>query len=53
VILETMADNARDHEFLYQHDMGIAHLRRMLLDEAKAQIAALDAAKQRQDIAAE
>ncbi|HEY5609501.1 MAG TPA: aromatic ring-hydroxylating dioxygenase subunit alpha [Alphaproteobacteria bacterium] len=52
-ILEAMAENARDHEFLYQHDMGVAHLRRMLLDEAKAQVAALDAAKQRQDIAAE
>lgn len=53
MILETLAEGARDREFLYQHDVGISHLRRMLLDEAKNQVAALDAAKQRRDVAAE
>jgi len=41
LILEAMAPDAREHEFLYQHDTGLARLRRLMLDEAKAQVAAL------------
>ena len=41
LILEAMAPDAREHEFLYQHDTGLAQLRRLMLDEAKAQVAAL------------
>ena len=41
LILESMAADARDHEFLYQHDTGLARLRRMFEDEAKRQVAAL------------
>lgn len=43
-ILENMAPNARDHEFLYQHDVGMARVRRMLEMKAREQIRALDAA---------
>lgn len=46
LILEGMAPDAREHEFLYQHDTGMARLRRLMLDEAKAQVAALAQAKQ-------
>jgi len=45
IILENMAADARDHEFLYQHDTGMAHLRRMLQKEAEAQAAALAASR--------
>ena len=45
IILEAMAPDAREHEFLYQHDTGLARLRRLMLDEAKAQVAALAQAK--------
>src|SRR5699024_8808973 len=43
VVLENMAPNARDHEFLYQHDMGLSRLRRMLEKQAKKQVEALQA----------
>jgi phenylpropionate dioxygenase-like ring-hydroxylating dioxygenase large terminal subunit len=39
-ILESMAQDARDHEFLYQHDTGLARLRRLMRDEAERQVAA-------------
>ena len=42
-VLENMAPNARDHEFLYQHDVGVTRLRRMLEKEAKDQVEALQA----------
>ncbi len=45
IVLESMAADARDHEFLYQHDTGVAHIRRALTKEAEAQVAALDAAR--------
>ncbi len=39
VVLEAMADDARDHEFLYQHDTGLSRLRRRLRQLAEAQLA--------------
>jgi phenylpropionate dioxygenase-like ring-hydroxylating dioxygenase large terminal subunit len=42
-LLESMAEDARDHEFLYQHDTGLARLRRLMETEAKAQADALAA----------
>ena len=45
MILETMPADAREHEFLYQHDTGMARLRRAMEDQAKAQVAALEQAK--------
>jgi phenylpropionate dioxygenase-like ring-hydroxylating dioxygenase large terminal subunit len=43
VVLENMAPGARSREFLYQHDTGMARIRRILETEAKAQLAALAA----------
>jgi phenylpropionate dioxygenase-like ring-hydroxylating dioxygenase large terminal subunit len=40
VALEGMADDARDHEILYQHDIGITRLRRRFRAIAREQIAA-------------
>lgn len=37
VILESMAPNARQNEFLYQHDVGLSRLRRIMQREAKKQ----------------
>ncbi|MHA1536345.1 MAG: Rieske 2Fe-2S domain-containing protein [Alphaproteobacteria bacterium] len=44
LVLENMAADARTREYLYQHDTGLARLRRILEKEAKAQIEALAAA---------
>jgi phenylpropionate dioxygenase-like ring-hydroxylating dioxygenase large terminal subunit len=44
VILETMSDDARRRENLYQHDAGIVRLRRILQRKAEAQLAELAAA---------
>ena len=41
VLLEGMARDARDHEFLYQHDTGLARVRRLLEQEAETQLTAL------------
>ncbi|GAB3044382.1 aromatic ring-hydroxylating dioxygenase subunit alpha [Acinetobacter apis] len=38
IILENMAPNARDGEFLYQHDVGLSRLRRMMKKEADKQL---------------
>jgi len=43
VVLENLAPNARQNEFLYQHDTGMARVRRMFEQKAEAQLAALDA----------
>jgi hypothetical protein len=46
IILENLAPNAREKEFLYQHDVGLARLRRLMKKEAEKQlkkIAALNA----------
>ncbi|GGX45154.1 aromatic ring-hydroxylating oxygenase subunit alpha [Saccharospirillum salsuginis] len=39
VILESLAPDARHHENLYQHDVGLSRLRRVLLKAAKQQLA--------------
>jgi phenylpropionate dioxygenase-like ring-hydroxylating dioxygenase large terminal subunit len=41
VVLENMADDAREHEFLYQHDTGLSRLRRRWKDLAQKQVDAL------------
>ena len=53
VMLEGMPDDARTREMLYQHDIGVAHLRRALNRAAKAQIMAEDAAAGKEGVAAE
>lgn len=42
-MLEQFAPDARDHEFLYQHDTGIVRLRRYLKSKAEAQLNSLAA----------
>lgn len=44
VILDVMQDDARDHEFLYQHDSGLSRVRRMLQHKAETQLVDLAAA---------
>lgn len=43
IVLETLPEHARDNEFLYDHDVGLARVRRMLekraVDQAKARLA--------------
>ena len=39
VVLESMAPEARDHETLYQHDIGITRIRRLLARRAAAELA--------------
>lgn len=39
VVLESMAPNARDHEMLYQHDVGITRVRRLLRRRAEQELA--------------
>jgi phenylpropionate dioxygenase-like ring-hydroxylating dioxygenase large terminal subunit len=41
VVLEAMAPDAREHEFLYQHDTGLSRVRRRLHQLAGEQLAAL------------
>jgi phenylpropionate dioxygenase-like ring-hydroxylating dioxygenase large terminal subunit len=48
VVLENMAPEARAREFLYQHDTGMARVRRILEKEAKAQLEALAALEHEQ-----
>ncbi len=45
VLLEALPADARDHEFLYQHDTGLARVRRLFRDAAERQVAALAASK--------
>jgi phenylpropionate dioxygenase-like ring-hydroxylating dioxygenase large terminal subunit len=45
IVLENMAPNARDREFLYQHDTGLARIRRRLEEAAAEQLRAMDAAR--------
>ena len=35
LMLEEMEPDAREHENLYQHDIGVSHLRRLLLRQAR------------------
>lgn len=41
IVLENMAPNARGREYLYQHDVGLSRLRRMMQKEAQKQLARL------------
>ena len=41
LVLEAMAGDAREHEFLYQHDTGLSRVRRFMAREAELQAAAL------------
>jgi phenylpropionate dioxygenase-like ring-hydroxylating dioxygenase large terminal subunit len=43
-MLEAMPADAHKREMLYQHDVGVARIRQALVNKAKAQIAARDAA---------
>jgi phenylpropionate dioxygenase-like ring-hydroxylating dioxygenase large terminal subunit len=45
-MLEDFAADARDHEILYQHDMGLVRLRRYFRAKARAQLTALAQAQQ-------
>ena len=45
IVLEGMANDARDKEFLYQHDTGLARVRRMMSKEAEAQLTVLAEAR--------
>ncbi len=50
VILELMPADAREKEFLYQHDVGLSRLRRIMKKEAEKQVAQLNALnEQKQD----
>ncbi len=42
LVLENLAPDARAREFLYQHDTGMARVRRLLRQRATAQLEALD-----------
>lgn len=53
LVLEAMAPDARDHEFLYQHDTGLARIRRVMVEEAKKQLIALAEARVTDSEAAE
>ncbi|MCP8687683.1 aromatic ring-hydroxylating dioxygenase subunit alpha [Marinobacterium sedimentorum] len=44
IILEQMAPDARNHEFLYQHDVGLSRLRRLMKKMAQQQLAQIEAA---------
>ena len=41
LVLEAMAGDAREREFLYQHDTGLARVRRFMANEAERQVSAL------------
>lgn len=47
VILENLAPNARPREFLYQHDTGLARVRRILQKHAEEQVKTLDELRSR------
>ncbi len=49
VVLESPAPNARDHEYLYQHDVGLSRLRRMMQKAAKEQLAMREAQQEPPD----
>ena len=53
VVLSGMEPGARDHEFLYQHDTGLARTRRELAKEAEKQLNAVAAAENAHAAAAE
>jgi hypothetical protein len=44
-LLENMAPDARSREFLYQHDVGMVRVRRILETKGREQVQNLDAAQ--------
>ena len=46
LILEPMSDDARDHEYLYSHDVGLSRLRKILAKKAKVQLSNVAAGHQ-------
>ena len=46
IILENLAPNARAHEYLYQHDIGLSRLRRIMKKEAEKQLKKIESLKQ-------
>lgn len=44
VLLENMAPEAREHEFLYQHDVGLSLVRRRMREIAREQVASAGSA---------
>src|SRR3546814_19734735 len=46
VVLEDMAPQAREHEFLYQHDAGLGRVRTTLAKMARDQVKALAASSE-------
>ena len=44
VVLENLAPAARDHEYLYQHDIGLSRVRRRMRDIAAGMLSTDDAA---------
>ncbi len=48
IVLENMAPNARGREYLYQHDVGLSRLRRLMQKEAQKQLATSGAALREQ-----
>ena len=48
LMLEAMDGDAREHEFLYQHDTGLARVRRFMSKEAERQAAALAGTRERE-----
>jgi len=44
VVLETLPNDAREHEFLYQHDSGLSRVRRIIRLRAEEQVEACAAA---------
>jgi phenylpropionate dioxygenase-like ring-hydroxylating dioxygenase large terminal subunit len=50
-VLEHMAPDARSREFLYQHDTGLARVRRILQKNAESQLGTLEQAKTTTDAA--
>lgn len=46
VMLENLAPAARDHEFLYQHDLGLSRVRRRMRDIAAKQLSSNSASSQ-------
>ena len=49
LLLEAMEPDAHDHEHLYNHDMGLARVRREMRKKAEAQLAELSALELKRD----
>lgn len=49
VVLEDLAPDARDREFLYDHDIGLSRLRRQMRRAAESQLARIEATRSATD----